>query len=45
MNRSTTLVAAFETHEQLEQLLGMRMEEGLAPAVGQMDSLLATPSA
>ncbi|MEU8651557.1 SRPBCC domain-containing protein [Streptomyces sp. NPDC048737] len=35
------ITSAFETREQMEQLMTMGMEEGLAQAVGQMDALLA----
>lgn len=33
--------SAFETREQMDQLITMGMEEGLKQAVGQMDGLLA----
>ncbi|MEU0114547.1 SRPBCC domain-containing protein [Streptomyces bobili] len=33
--------SAFETREQMDQLITMGMEEGLKEAVGQMDGLLA----
>jgi hypothetical protein len=32
--------SAFDTREQMEQLVTMGMEEGLKEAVGQMDGLL-----
>lgn len=35
------LRSAFESREQMEQLLGMGMLEGLQQSVGQMDALLA----
>jgi uncharacterized protein YndB with AHSA1/START domain len=35
------LRSAFESREQMEELLGMGMTEGLQEAVGQMDALLA----
>lgn len=36
-----TMLSAFESEEQLEQMMQMGMEEGLKEAVGQMDSILA----
>lgn len=33
--------SAFDSREQMEQLLGMGMEEGLRQAVGQIDAILA----
>ncbi|NCL77697.1 SRPBCC domain-containing protein [Rhodococcus sp. YH1] len=35
------ILSAFASREQMEQLAGMGMEEGLRLAVGQMDALLA----
>ncbi|WUF30192.1 SRPBCC domain-containing protein [Kribbella sp. NBC_00482] len=35
------LRAVFDSREQMDQLLGMGMDEGLKLAVGQMDALLA----
>ena len=35
------LRAAFDSREQMDQLLGIGMDEGLKQAVGQMDALLA----
>jgi uncharacterized protein YndB with AHSA1/START domain len=36
-----TIRSAFESEEQLEQMVAMGMEEGLALAVGQIDGILA----
>ncbi|MFJ5262361.1 SRPBCC domain-containing protein [Streptomyces sp. NPDC088387] len=35
------LRSLFDTREQMEQLIGMGMDEGLGAAVGQIDALLA----
>ena len=35
------LSSRFASHEQMEQLLAMGMDEGLRLAVGQMDGVLA----
>jgi hypothetical protein len=35
------LRSAFESREQMDQLLAMGMDEGLRQSVGQMDALLA----
>jgi hypothetical protein len=36
-----TILSTFEAEEQMEQMLGMGMEEGLKEAVGQIDAVLA----
>jgi len=40
-NTRMELRAVFDSRDQMDQLLGMGMDEGLKQAVGQMDALLA----
>lgn len=39
-----TIFSTFESEEQLEKMLAMGMEEGLAQAAGQIDAILAGPA-
>jgi hypothetical protein len=36
-----TILSAFDSEEQMEQVMAMGMEEGLKQAVGQIDGILA----